>query len=85
MLISVLPELPVPGPSAAGPQNAGTNILYHASVTEQANRALSTTDDATLQHIIHALAKTSMDYVELNEKSLIDGTLKWKELKLRQI
>ena len=60
----------MPGPSAAGPQNAGTNILYHASVTEQANRALSTTDDATLQHIIHALAKTSTDYVELNEKNV---------------
>ena len=68
-IFSVLPELPVPGPSAAGPQNAGTNILYHSSVAEQAKRALSTTDESTLQHIVHALANTPTDYVELNEKN----------------
>ena len=50
--------------------NAGTNLLYHSSVVEQANHALSTNDGAITQQILQALTSTSTDYVELNEKNI---------------
>ena len=69
-LISVLPELPIPGPSAAGPLNAGTNLFYHSSVAEQASNALLTTDGIITQQILQALVNTPTDYVELNQKNI---------------
>merc|ERR1711881_127162 len=69
-LTDLLPELPIPGPSTAGPPNAGTNLLYHANVAEQASHAISTNDSIITQQILQALTNTSTDYVELNEKNL---------------
>ena len=66
----MLPELPVPGPSAAGPSNAGNNLLYHPTVAEQASHSLSNTNDVITQQIYQALASTPTDYVELNERNI---------------
>ena len=41
LVFSVLPELPVPGPSSAGPSNAGENLLgHHSAVAEGAAHVL---------------------------------------------
>ena len=66
----VLPELPVPGPSTAGPLNAGSNLLYHSNIVEQASHILSNCNEITTQQILHALTNTPTDYVELNDKNL---------------
>ena len=44
--------------------------MYHTSVVEQATNALSASDEVVTQQILQALANTSTDYVELNEKNL---------------
>ena len=66
---SVLPELPVPGPTPHGNPTPGSNILYQPSIVEDANNLLSNPTEQLASQVSALLSNTNIDYVELSDKN----------------
>ena len=66
----MLPELPVAGPSPAGPVCPSTNYMYHATIAEEAGHLLSRPNDALASQLGIALGSTSVDHIVLNAKNV---------------
>ena len=67
---AVLPELPVAGPSPAGPTCPSSNYLYHNTISEESGHLLSRPNDALASQLGLALASTTVDHVVLNAKNI---------------
>ena len=68
---SVLPELPVPGPSSAGPSNAGENLLgHHSAVAEGAAHVLQSSNEMLQAQISMALSAYDTRDVKLNDRNV---------------
>ena len=67
---AVLPELPVAGPSPAGPTCPSSNYLYHNTISEESGHLLSRPNDALASQLGIALASTTVDHVVLNAKNI---------------
>ena len=68
--LAVLPELPVAGPSPAGPTCPSSNYLYHNTISEESGHLLSRPNDALASQLGIALASTTVDHVMLNAKNM---------------
>jgi len=70
-LTDLLPELPVPGPSSAGPSNAGDNLLgHHSAVAEGAAHVLQSSNEMLQAQISMALAAYDTRDVKLNDRNV---------------
>ena len=71
VFFSVLPELPVPGPSSAGPSNAGDNLLgHHSAVAEGAAHVLQSSNEMLQAQISMALSAYDTRDVKLNDRNV---------------
>ena len=59
-LLSVLPELPIPGPAAHANSEPGSALLYHRSLVDEASQLLATpANEELMAKLNSALSATS--------------------------
>ena len=59
-LLSVLPELPIPGPAAHANSEPGSALLYHRSLVDEASQLLATpANEELMAKLSTALSATS--------------------------
>ena len=65
----MLPELPLPGPLPGPSSSAGSNVLFHPKVQDEAHRVLSAQDHHLALRLAHAISAASEPYLDLVEPS----------------
>ena len=65
MFLSVLPELPIPGPAAHANSEPGSALLYHRSLVDEASQLLATpANEELMAKLNSALSATSGKIIE---------------------
>ena len=60
MFLSVLPELPIPGPAAHANSEPGSALLYHRSLVDEASQLLATpANEELMAKLNSAISATS--------------------------